>query len=133
LYPWVTDWDRLTSSLAATAVNVSRLYNDGRAPAWAAAERLMRDGIPWATRWIVTEASECKSAQDGRAALKRFQGAGHTVDAAYKNEIRRLCRLHVLVRPGGAGNTNFAYHPWRYRLSSPDWRELLDHKKRILI
>jgi len=129
LMPFMIDWDTLVGSLAAIARGISLLYNDGRGPSWRASERVLRDSIPWATAWILGETDH--GIKEGRKRLASFQAAGHTMDKAFKGEMRRLNRLGVILSRRGYGIANFVYHPWRYRLASQDWKDLIDRGKEI--
>jgi len=135
LAPLQTDWETLTGSLTAIATGVGALYGretvsfDGEV-----ASRLMRDCVPYATRWILESSGLERS--KGIKAFQLFKQSGQVADRAIVAEIRRLAREGVLVTRQNykamAANDPYGYHPWRYRFGDEDYRKLLDRSERIL-
>lgn len=127
--PSQSDWDTLTGSLAAIARGISLLYNDGRAPDWSAAERVLRDCIPYATGWLIQEAHKSPSA--AHAAYKKT-GGDLASEERVAVELRRLHKEGVLERRQ-ARKVVASTLPWRYRVAHADWVTLIDRDTRILI
>ena len=127
--PSQSDWDTLTGSLAAIARGISLLYMDGRAPDWAAAERVLRDCVPYATGWLISEAHKSPSA--AHATYKKT-GGDFASEERVAVELRRLHKEGVLLRRQ-ARKVVASSLPWRYRVAHADWVTLLDRDTRILI
>ena len=139
--PLQSDWDGLIANLCAVARGVAVLYADGRPADWTAAERLMRDTIPYKTMWILEQAAVPRGdgrrivEREAKKALATVGGATTTAEGReIASEIRRLNREAVLlVRANYGKHDVFVNHPWRYRLASGDYKDLIDRGKRILI
>ena len=130
--PLQTDWESLTGGLATIARSIALLYNDGRPPDWQAAERVMRDCVPWVNEWILGQTALDRGR--GIKAYQMFVQSGHTLDKPLVAEIRRLSREGVLLaRQSYRSADHYRYHPWRYRLASQDWRTLVNREERILV
>jgi hypothetical protein len=130
--PMQSDWETLTGSIAAIARGIAALYNDGRDPDWRAAERVMRDCVPYVTAWLLERASSNRvpNVQE----LKMYGLAGYTIDRPMITEIARLTREGVLHSKRKAAVYDSKKHrPWKYTLGAGDWMELLDRGKEILI
>jgi hypothetical protein len=107
------------------------MYNDEREPDWTIAERLMRDLIPAPTRWIMEAAGTNRA--EGIKRYQVYRSSGANMSATLVDEMKRLVGAGVLqIRKNYRINDSYVWHPWRYRLTSPDFRDLLDRKKRIL-
>lgn len=119
LAPRQHDWESLTGQIASVAHGISYLYNDGRAPAWDAAERLIRDMIPATTAWIIQMIASQKA---GLSHHEISRGSRSAPEQSYYKEVRRLRDERVIV---------FSGH--KYRLGHADWRDLIDREKRILV
>lgn len=136
--PFLCDWESLTGSLAAVARGVALLYGGERDPDWLAVDRLLRDNIHDMTAWIMREA-DSKIAV-GRKAYDLFRASGRASDEPLVAEVRRLNREGVLLARQGRERMPHKdsyglvgkFHPWRYRLASGEWREMLDRDKEIL-
>lgn len=130
--PLQGDWETLTGGLATIARNIALLYNDGRKPDWRAAERTMRDTIPYAVEWLLGQTSLDR--KRGIQAFRLFRESGYGLDAPLTREIRRLNRDGVLLaRRNMQATDSYRYHPWKYRLGSKDWHDLVDRTKEILV
>jgi len=130
--PIQTDWEALTGSLVTIARNIGLLYGDGRGPDWRAAERTMRDTIPYTVEWLLGQTSLDK--KRGIKAYRLFRESGYGVDGPLVKEIRRLHHTGVLVAQRGMAQTDsFRYYPWKYRMASADWHALVDRTKEILV
>ncbi len=127
--PSQSDWDTLTGSLAAIARGISLLYMDGRTPDWAAAERVLRDCVPYATGWLINEAH--KSPAAAHATYKKT-GGDLASEERVAVELRRLHKEGVLLHRQ-ARKVVASSLPWRYRVAHADWVTLLDRDTRILI
>lgn len=90
-----TDWDALIGSLAATARNVSILYNDpvARQPDWHTVERLIRDMVNYTTAYIVRQCGEKKKPR----AWDTYND-GYKLNRDWNREIARLRREGVIDR-----------------------------------
>ena len=130
LAPLQTDWESLTSNVWSVATTISTLYGDDRAPDWQAAERVMRDTVPYMTRWIMERTTDSSIASADAARTVSAQGR---TDASFAREIKRLTAGEVLrcKRAFRTGNP-YVNHPARYEITNPDWRRLIDRKERIL-
>jgi hypothetical protein len=130
--PLQTDWESLVGNLTAIATGVSLLYSDGRGPDWSATERVMRDCIPFATAAIVEQTALKRT--EGIRAYQRFRKYGYAPHRLANDEVKRLnMEGIVLQRVNFKGPRDpYEHHPWRYRLASKEWLELLDRKKKIL-
>jgi hypothetical protein len=121
LTPAQQDWESFTGSTATVARNVSLLYNDGRTPDWAAAERVMRDCVNDTTVYIMRE-SDANAAQSKTALI---ENSARSRERAFATEVTRLQREGVLLVRKGKSTSGVKQH-WRYRLASADWRALTD-------
>jgi hypothetical protein len=131
LCPIQTDWEALTGNLAAIARGIAMLYGDGRPPDWRAAERVMRDTVPYMTGWLLEQCALLRSG--GKSRHKEFIAAGAQIDTYVKRELKRL-RAHGIVteRINYSMPTGYAWHPWRFRIANADYRTLADRTQRIL-
>jgi hypothetical protein len=134
LCPVQGDWDVLAGGIHQITVNRMYLRQEG-APQWAedwkTGERLMRDTIPYMTRWIMERAAMPRTA--AAAAMDAYRKTGENLSASFLNEVRRLVSEGVLVMRKSVKTYGFKYHPWLYRLANGDWNDLLDYGKRILV
>jgi hypothetical protein len=131
--PYNGDWDCLLRSIIQIAQGVARLYNDDRLVDWTAAERVMRDTIPAPTRWVMEAAGTRQST--GIKAFQAYRSSGANMAATLIDEIKRLVQERVIkVRKFyKRAEDSYVWHPWRYQLTTTDFRDLLDREKRILI
>jgi hypothetical protein len=131
LCPIQTDWESLTGNLSAIARGISLLYNDSRPPDWSAAERVMRDTIPYMTQWILDEATLLRNG--GKTHFKEFIAASASLDTYTIREIKRL-RAHAILtdRKNYSSPPGYRWHPWKFRINSPDYRTLSDRTQKIL-
>ena len=130
LAPVQCDWECLTGSIAAVAHGIATLYNDGRAPAWDASERVLRDTVPYATMRLIMEASHGPVA----ARMAHIQsggviGSGERVTV----ELKRLEREGVLTKRRGHHKVLAGAVAERYKVAHRDWVTLLDRDARILL
>ena len=130
LAPVQHDWECLTGSVAAVAHGITTLYNDNRAPDWSAAERVLRDTIPYATTRLILEASHGPVA----ARMAHIQsggviGSGERVTV----ELKRLEREGVLTKRRGHHKVLAGAVAERYKVAHADWVTLLDRNERILV
>jgi hypothetical protein len=129
--PCQTDWESLTGGLASAARGIATLYCDGRSADWRAAERIMRDTIGYETSVILSQAGMGRS--EGRKAFEVFCRQHDSTYDTTVEEIRRLNREGVILARKNYGlRDGYRYHPWRYLLGAPEWRELIDRGKEIL-
>jgi hypothetical protein len=137
--PLQTDWESLTGAVAGVAYGIADLYNDGREPDWRAAERVMRDTIPWTTRALLAQTNQ--TAKDGIKAWRLLESSGvNNRERVYK-ELRRLREAGVVwstTKARTAPRDHYQHHPWRYRMAvgasgQSDFATLLDRDKRILV
>src|SRR5665213_1983186 len=130
LAPVQCDWECLTGSFAAVAHGIATLYNDGRAPDWSAAERVLRDTIPYATTRLILESSHGPVA----ARMAHIQsggviGSGERVTV----ELKRLEQEGVLTKRRGHHKVLAGAVAERYKVAHRDWVTLLDRNERILV
>jgi hypothetical protein len=130
LAPAQHDWECLTGSVAAVAHGIATLYNDGRAPAYDAAERVLRDTVPYATARLILDASHGPVA----ARMAHIQsggviGSGERVTV----ELKRLEREGVLTKRRGHHKVLAGAVAERYKVAHQDWATLLDRDERILV
>jgi hypothetical protein len=138
LAPLQTDWEALTGQIAAVARNVGILYHDGRAFGKEIAERLLRDAVPYGTRTILEESIEGDSRKGvaaSRVVMSLSLAARNGPDAWARREVKRLIREGILKRKEELKRrtTGYLYHPWKYRVTSEDYRTLLDRGKELLV
>jgi hypothetical protein len=139
--PMQSNWEALTGAIASTARNIALLYNDGRAADWRAAERVLRDCVPYLTGWLLEHTASTGTLSNVRA-LQVFRKASLQIDRPLVGELARLCRVGVL-KPLGARelsstkeigpNDKRKHMPWRYQMRASDFRLLLDREKEILV
>lgn len=113
--PLQTDWDALIGSVAAIAHGIGVLRNDG-APDWPAAERVLRDCIPWYTEKIL--AAAFKHQLQGRQSKPLALKAGLQLDLTSRKEIKRLAACGV-IRAVATGQN--------------DWAMLLGRDRRLFV
>lgn len=124
LAPMQSDWDVLVGGLVTITRNITLLYNDGRPSDWAAATRVMRDCIPYTTRWILEHVNEAR--HKGINSMRLFRQSGQSLDRPFVAEVRRLAREGVLqVEERFKPNDPYAYNPWRYKFRHSDYENLL--------
>lgn len=127
LSPWITDWETLTGSIAATVRNIALLYADGRPCDWSCAERLLRDSINYTTTWVLEQAC-FRQAQSVRVADVWSKDSDRD---CMRREIQRLVSEGILITVSrGRGKKTGA---WKYRLAQSDIAEVIDRDKRILL
>jgi hypothetical protein len=130
--PLQTDWESLVGNLTAIATGVAALYADGRDPDWRAVERVMRDSIPFVTVEILKQTALKRS--EGIQAYQRFRKYGYAPHRLANDEVKRLNVERIVAQRAGFRGPRdpYEYHPWRYRVASKDWLELIDREKKIL-
>ena len=140
LAPLQYNWEALTSGFASVARLIPALYNDDRPADWIAAERLMRDTIPYTIRWILehigAERVESKKAWDIYCESGQVHGAE---ERKIVSEIRRMALVGILtpLKTGGfrgivRDKDPYRNRPWRYMFKALDYKRLVDRNERIL-
>ena len=130
LAPAQVEWECLTGSIAAVAHGIATLYNDGRAPDWFAAERGLRDTVPYATTRLILEASHGPVA----ARMAHIQSGGVTGSGERVTvELKRLEREGVLTKRRGHHKVLAGAVAERYKVAHRDWVTLIDRNERILV
>lgn len=128
--PLQTDWESLLMNLSGVARGIGYLRGDGVAD-WAAALRCFRDCVPALAVELMLEAAVGRVA--GRERLKSYKQSGRGEDTVMVEEVKRLHAAGVLLarRNFVKVNDGYRWHPWRYRIGSQDWRDLIDRSKAL--
>ena len=129
--PQFTDWEALTGQIAAVARGISLLYSDGRPPDWTAAERVIRDSIPYPTYDLLDRiANNTTISKTGGTAWSMYPiQDGPMRYKVMVDEFPRLLGVGILTRKKKTPKMR----GFPYSLNLPDIRPLLDREKRILL
>ena len=134
LCPMQTDWEALLTNLSTTAYNLSVLRNDGSMYDWVAVERIMRDTVPYMTRYLYDIADKNQNPQESPTSFKNRHKRYGEASREMIEEMKRICRMRVLI-PKRHISVHEAYrwHPSKYHAVHEDWINLMDREKRILL
>jgi hypothetical protein len=135
LAPLQTDWE-VIAGLPLQVVRVVRdLYNDGRDPDWRLAERIMRDTVPYLTRWILEHLADDRAGS--LKAMQLFMATDSMNNRSFVREVRRLASEGVIraheKHATSASSDPYKYNPRRYTFEYGEYTVLLDRNRRILL
>jgi hypothetical protein len=130
--PAQTNWEALTGNLLAAAWSIPALYADGRPPDWRAAERLIRDSVPWMTRWVIEQVASGE--EKSMAAWQLLKRSGESLNHRHYivTEIRRL-RSYGILWAKEAERKRIGLVPWHFEIRRQEYLDLLDRNKPILV
>ncbi len=120
------DWETLTGSVAGIANGIGCL-RQGESD-WEAGARVLRDCVPWLDQFIIRSVEKSYKQYVPPYMVFKQSGLGDCEKRAMAQEVRRLHNEGVFkARSDNAYKNGRHYYPWRYRVSHPDWLQLIDY------